>query len=167
MATNELKDLTPGQLKARWRRAVEERSCRFLLVHVSPNDSLPAYLDGLSELRRDFVSAGGRLPGQAAGIMGTAPFFRRRLAPLAALLAAILTPVGALLFGLRKKRWNAFALILVITLSGSCLAAALADSPLTRVEIEPFRGIKAAFFLAWLGSFFCLYTWDELKISCL
>jgi hypothetical protein len=164
VAANELRDLTPEQLKARWRRAVEERSCRFLLVHVSPNDSLPAYLDGLSALRQDLVKRGWTIAWPRPRMTWMPPSFaQRRLAPVAALSVAILAPVAALVFGLRKKCWIAFAQILAITIGGSCLAAAIADSPLTRVEIEPFRGIKLAFLLAWLGCLFCLYTWDELK----
>jgi hypothetical protein len=164
IAPNELKDLTPGQLQARWRRAVEERSCRFLLIHVSPNDSLPAYLDDLSALRQDCVKRGWEIAWPRPRMSWTLPSFaQRRLAPVAALLAAILTPVTALLLGLRKRHWDAFAHILLITLGGSCVTAALAESPLTRIEIEPFRGIKIAFLMAWLGCFLCLYTWDELK----
>jgi len=164
IAPNELKDLTPGQVLARWRRAVEERSCRFLLVHVSPNAALPAYLDGISALRQDFVKRGWEIAWPRPRMTRSFPSFsQRRLAPWAAFFVAILTPVAALLFGLRKKSWEAFAQIFLITLGGSCVTAALADSPLTRIEIEPFRGIKIAFLAAWLGCFLCLYTWDELK----
>ena len=41
--------------------------------------------------------------------------------------------------------------------------AAIADNPLTRVEVIPFKGTKAAFALAWLGSFLSLYSWNEIK----
>ncbi len=41
--------------------------------------------------------------------------------------------------------------------------AAVAQNPLTRLEIVPFKGIKLAFSLSWLGCFLWLYSWKEIK----
>jgi len=164
IAANELKDLTPDQQNARWRRAVEERSCRFLLVHLSPTDSLNSFLAALSSLRGTFES--GRWVFDWPGPRRTwkfPSFANRQLAPAAALLLAVFTPVFALRAGLRKPSGFSFAIIIVLTFLGACTTAAIADNPLTRLEIVPFRGIKLAFVFAWLGSFLSLYSWPELK----
>jgi hypothetical protein len=162
--TNELRDLTPAQVQARWRRAVEERSCRFLLVHMSPTDSLNSFLTGLSSLRATFLSEGWVFAWPVPRPSWSFPsIVKRQLAPAAAFCLAILTPVLALRAGLRTKHAAAFILIVSLTFLGACATAALADNPLTRLEVMPFRGIRAAFVMAWFGSFLSLYSWNELK----
>ena len=46
---------------------------------------------------------------------------------------------------------------------GGMLVAAVAYGPETRFEIIPFRGIKAAIVISWLGSFGLLYSVKELR----
>lgn len=162
--SNELKDLTAAQQTARWRRAVEERSCRFLLVHLSPSDSFATFLSALSSLHDDLQAQRWTFDWPAPRQSWTLPTALQRLiAPPAAFLLAMVTPILALGAGLRKKSYAAFTRILGITLAGASVTAALADNPWTRIEVIPFRGIRLAFALAWLGSFVLLYSWDEWK----
>jgi len=160
----ELKDLTPAQQAARWRRAVEERTCRFLLVHVSPNDSLTMFLAALSSLHDDLLAQRWSFDWPEPRKSWNLPSALQSLiVPPAAFLLAIVTPILALRSGLRKKTYASFARIMGITLVGASLTAALADNPWTRLEVTPFRGIRLAFALAWFGSFVLLYSWEEWK----
>ena len=47
----ELKDLSDAQQLSRWRRAVNERSCRFLLFHMAPSDSLVGFLSNVHAMQ--------------------------------------------------------------------------------------------------------------------
>ena len=160
--SNELKDLIPSQQAARWRRAVEERSCRFLLVHVSPNDSLATFLAGLSSLHDSLLAQRWAFAWPEPRRTWKIPSALQRLiAPPAAFLVAIITPILALRTGLRKKSYASFVRILAISLIGASLTAALADNPWTRIEVVPFRGVRLAFALGWFGCFILQYSWEE------
>jgi hypothetical protein len=158
----ELKDLRPDQQLARWSRALEERSCRLLLVRMAANDSQASFyaaLDGVSGL----LKRGGwqaafpkpRLTWSAPG----APQTKARL--LLAFGIVCLSPFVALWWA-RGKPW-AFAWIVAGSLAGALIAAAIADTPLTRIQVLPFRGVKAAFLFSWLLAIPALYSWDELR----
>ena len=161
----ELKDMNSIKESSRWRRAVSERSCRFLLFHVSPGDTFATYLENIFSMRKYFLRHGWEIDWPQARPAGTfATFAERHLAPLMALVVAILAPIAALRFGMSTARpWKSFFFITGLTLVGACIMAALADNPLSRLEITPFRGVKLAFALGWAGSFGVLYTWHEVK----
>jgi hypothetical protein len=165
IAPNELKDLTPAQQRSRWRRAVEERSCRFLLLHAAPGDTPSGYLQGLTTLREYFQNQGWIWGWPAPRSSWSTPgWMARQVTPWLALLTAIFTPLAALRLGWGKKTTaGSFATIFLVALLGASLTAALADNALTRVEIMPFRGIKAAFLLGWMGSFLSLFSFDEFR----
>ncbi len=164
IASNELRDLSPAQQISRWRRAVDERSCRFLLLHVSPTDSFSGFLDSVSALQQDLVRQGWSLSWPKPRVSWTVPSFaERHLAPILALLLAILFPILALGSSLGRKPWVSYFRIFSLTLIGACIVAAVAQNSWTRLEIVPFRGIKAAFAFAWLGAFAVLYPWKEIK----
>jgi hypothetical protein len=131
---------------------------------MRPTDSLDSYLASLSSLRDSFSSEGWVLSWPESRLAWAFPgFLKRQVFSIAALLLAIVTPILALRAGLRSKGTAAFGLIVSLTFMGACATAALADNPLTRIEILPFRGIKLAFIVAWFGAFLSLYSWVELK----
>jgi len=163
IAPNELKDMTDRQQTSRWRRAVEERTCRFLLLHMSPNDTISDYLANVTAVRRNLTVHGWQMAWPLARRSWASPTRLSQLAASAlALLAAIGAPILALRVGLRDHPWKSFTYITGLTLLGACLMAALADNPLTRLQIIPFTGIKVAFAGAWAGSFLLLYPWSEI-----
>ncbi len=160
--SNELKDLTQPQ--ARWRRAVQERACRFLLFHISPTDNLTSYLDNVRLTQRDLMAHGWTTAWPKTRVTWTVPgFLQRNLGQLLALGLAILLPVVALRIAIPKNPWNGYMQVIVLTFLGACVVAALAENSLTRIEVIPFRGIKLAFVGAWVGSFFMLFSWRELR----
>jgi hypothetical protein len=162
--TAELKDLTDEQERSRWRRAVEERSCRFLLFHMAGSDTLTSYFENIYSMAQDFTRRGWVIGWPRPRVGWSFPsFVERQLDPWLALLLAILVPVGALRLGQGENLWASYAKITFLTLVGACVMAALADNPLARIEIVPFRGVKLAFALAWAGSFLVLYSWKEIK----
>jgi hypothetical protein len=161
---NELRELTEWQQGARWRRAVEERSCRFLLFHISPNATLPSFLENLYATRQDFLRRGWEMGWPKPRLTWSDPSgFDRRVGPWLALLMAILAPLLALRFGLRDNPWVSSAVIAGLTLLGACVVAAAAQNPFTRVEILPFRGVKTAFILSWIGCILWLYRGVDWK----
>jgi hypothetical protein len=143
---------------------VEERSCRFLLFHLSGSDSLTGYFEKISSFSQDFTRYGWVIAWPKPRVGWSFPsFVERQLNPWLTLLLAILVPVAALRFGQGENLWASYAKITLLTLVGACVMAALADNPLARIEIVPFRGVKLAFALAWVGSFWMLYPWREIK----
>jgi hypothetical protein len=164
IAAIELKDLTADQQQSRWLRAVQERSCRFLLFHVSPSDSVSSFLENLSGVRQTLRRHGWDIAWPKPRLTWSFPTFaQRQLGPVAALLLAIGVPVWALRLSLSKTPWVSYFQILLVTLVGACIMSAVAENPLTRLEIIPFRGIKLAFAMAWGGSFLTLYPWKEIE----
>jgi hypothetical protein len=164
IAPNELKELSPAQEQSRWHRAVQERSCRFLLVHMSPNDALPAFFETLYSLRQDLQRDGWKVGWPRPRIAWSVPSsLVLRLRSMVALLLAIALPMLVLRVTRRQKPSSALVQIFILTLLGACVVAAAADNPLTRIQITPFRGIKAAFALGWLGCFATLYSWKEIE----
>jgi hypothetical protein len=87
----------------------------------------------------------------------------QRVGSFLALLLAIAVPVVALKSGRQSNTWGSYVAVTLLTLGGACLMAAFADNPLTRMQIVPFRGIKLAFVSAWLGCFWSLYSWSEIR----
>jgi len=169
IAINELRELRGAQELARWRRAVSERSCRYLLVHASADQSLTDYLEHLAHLRETLEGDHVALGWPAAHThWKSTPFWYRSLALLFAWIALALGPLFALSLGLKKFRsrpdgWGTtFALICSVTLAAGLVAAACANLPETRLQIMPVRGIKLAFLVGWLGSIFLLFRPDEL-----
>jgi hypothetical protein len=160
----ELKDLTPAQERSRWLRAVQERSCRFLLFHMAPNDSLTSYFERVYAMRQALIHDGWEIGWPVLRMSWTFPsLMERQVNPFLALLVAIVAPILALRAGRLKNLWSAFLTIVVVSLAGACVMAALSDNPLARIEIVPFRGVKLAFALAWLGCFLAVYPYHELK----
>jgi hypothetical protein len=169
---NELKDLNADQQIARWRRAVEERSCRMLLVHVPPNASLEDYLSGVQSVADQLIQDGWILgfPRPRPSWPRVSDWINLAFA-LLAWIVAVLSPVVAF-----RSQWPlpafsdkvsssllTFAKISGITWGGALLVAALAQNPYTRLEISPFRGIKLAFVVSWLLCLFFLYHWSEVR----
>jgi len=161
----ELKDMTPDQEFLRWRRAATERSNRILLMHVAPGDSWPGFLKKIALLRDDLTSHGW-VPGfpRARLYWRDLSALQRMVYPWLAFLIAVITPLIALQRGRAMSTpYDAFLRITLITLVGSVVMTAIAQNPETRLEITPFRGIKAAFLLSWVGSIFILYSWEEIR----
>jgi hypothetical protein len=166
--TAELKDFSEDQETFRWHRAVEERSCRFLLVHTSPNDSLPTFFDRLTRLGIDLQKRGWSLGWpMPRPTWSSSSFMQRRVAPWLALGVAILAPLVALRLStarqLGARHQMSFWAMSLGTVGGACVAAAIAQSPETQLQITPFLGTKLAFLLTWGGSFFLLYRKEELR----
>ncbi len=161
---NEMKDLSQAREISRWRRSVDERNCRVLLIHVSPTDSPSTFLASISALRSDVMSRGRELAlPKPRMTWALPPPWIRKLGPLVALLGAILSPIAALMLGRTSNPWRSFFQISILTLIGGSMVAVIAENPWTRVEITPFRGVKAAFVLALAGCVLSLYSWEELK----
>jgi hypothetical protein len=161
----ELKDLTPEQETSRWRRAVQERSCRILLVHATPNDSTSEYFSHIARLRDDLVMQGWR-----TGLPSFRPSWRLRAdttgvpRSVLAFLVAMTFPWWGLRLALRQRNaLQGFLTVCLVTLIGGSVASTLALSPSTQLEIATFRGIKLAFLMGWVGSVFFLYSLEELK----
>ncbi len=164
IASNEYKDLSRGQEKARWVRAIRERTCRFALVRSSPEDSFESYLDRLASVRQLIESQGLQLAWPKARWTWSVPgLLEQRLSALLALLAAIATPIVALRYGLQKNPWVSFLSITLLCLAGASIVSILADNPLTRLQVVPFRGVKAAFLISWAGCFALLWGKDEAQ----
>jgi len=162
--SNELRDLTPDQEQSRWRRAVQERSCRFLLLHIAPADSLSGYLASIDILHQDLIRQDWIIAWPKPRTTWSSPsLFARRIAPLLALLLAIIVPIISLKEGTESMPMASYLKILFFTLIGASIMAAVAHNPLTRLEIVPFKGIKLAFALSWLGCLLWLYSWNEIK----
>ncbi len=161
---SELKDLKTSEERSRWFRAVQERSCRFLLVHIAPTDSLVRYFETLYALREDFTHQGWEIAWPKPRMEWSFPsFIERQGNPVLALLLAIVLPIAALRAGFGGPPWKSYVTIFVLTLAGACVVSALSDNPLSRIEVVPFRGVKLAFALAWIGCFASLYSREEIK----
>jgi len=171
----ELKDLSADQEIFRWHRAVLERSNRILLMHASPSDSWPGFLKKITSLRMDLAEQGWifKLPRNRV-YWNDISRLQRSVYPWLAFLLAIVTPWTALWQG---YSWTGFARLswveasyavflrmTLITLIGALVMTVLAQNPETRLEITPFRGIKAAFLLSWLGCIFILYSREEIRM---
>src|SRR6185437_14967261 len=169
----EAKDLSPAQERSRWRRAVEERSCRYLLPHVSPADSFDSFLIRISALRDELSGHGWILASPVSRAQWTAPSFLERWAcPWAAFLAALCVPFLGLRTVWRRMdpvasiSWiRAFLWTTLVSVCGGLLVAAIAQSPWTRLEIEPFRSVKLLFIVSWAACLFVLYSRTELNAA--
>ena len=125
---------------------------------------MTSFLDKLSSLRQDLSLHGWIIAWPAPRFSWSMPSGAvLQFSSLLAFLTAVFAPIIALRVSVKNRPGIAFAQILFLTFMGACLMAALADNPLTRVEIVPFRGIKMAFVLAWVGSLFSFYSWNEIK----
>jgi hypothetical protein len=172
----ELKDLTRLQELSRWRRSVEERSCRFLLIHTATNDSWTTFLDRLGQVSGEFSNTRWKLGFPRWRVFWKQPpAWRSALTALLATFLAILLPWISLRVSSEDlgnhqtsgslKAIRIFLVMSLLTMAGACVMAVLAETPASRLEIVPFRGIKFAFLFGWLGSLFSLYGWKELSRS--
>lgn len=172
ISSAELKDLTEDQIRARWKRAVGERSCRILLVHMGLQDSWPSFLERIDQLTSVLLeeqwTLGWPRPHATWSPVGTVG----RLASWLALIVAIISPWFALNFAWclargvdtsKAKRFGAFLLMTGATVLGGVVVAGLADNSLTRLQVMPFRGVKLAFLISWVGSVFFLYSRQEIE----
>ncbi len=167
---NELKDLSPEDQMARWTRAVQERMCRLLLVHASPTDSAPSFLDNLSQLSGKLRSLGyilrfpersstlnaGRTPPRADAVRSWLAFLLGLVAPL----------IGFFVWHSGDGKTNSFIVFIqisLLTVVWALVASVAADNPLTRLEIVPFHGIKLMFIFSWVCAVFLLYRIDEIR----
>lgn len=160
---NELKELTSETAQARWRRAVRERGCRYLLIHMSPDDSLATFITKIQALRDDLARA-----GYVSALPAVEPFWAEPsrglfLRSWLCLAIAILIPALALLYGRTGNAWSSFFAILLLTIAGASVMAAIADTPFTRLHVTPFRGVKMAVLLGWAGCFGVLFTIAECR----
>jgi hypothetical protein len=162
--TAELKDMTSGQELSRWQRAVHERACRCLLFRPAPTESWSNFLARLDALRRTLLQEGWtlELPAIQPTLYPT-PRLKLLIQLGLAFGIAALAPLLGLVMARSKKGWTAFFTVTFISLMGGLLVAAVAYGPETRFEIIPFRGIKPAIVISWLGSLAILYPWRELR----
>ncbi len=173
----EFKDSTWAQQKQRWIRAVDERMCRLLLMHVPPTLSGPRYLDELREFSEILNKRGFRLGFPEPRVYWPASVGRigRLLQPVAALLLAVFAPLFGLWWSVSNlvdgkvpvvHAWpmpvRQFLKLSALTLVGALFVAAVADHPYTRLEIVPFRGVKLIFVLSMLGALGLLFSREEL-----
>jgi hypothetical protein len=162
----ELKEMKRGPQMARWSRALNERSCRLLLVRLAPQDTLESFHAVLADLGK-MLKRQGLLPGLGWPRYSWQPpsFFQRNIAPWLAFLIVTLAPLLSLAWA--KATLNSwpqnFFRIIFGCLCGALVAAAVADSPLTRIEVVPFRGVKWSFLASWLIAGLVIYDWDELR----
>lgn len=168
ISTAELRDLTPGKEMARWRRAVEERSCRFLLMHPSGSDSLVSWLAHAKELREDLERRGWQMQWPSSRDFWQKPSGVPSLViSVLALGAALLTPLLSFYLFRTDPTSSAgvvpaYLKICLGTVAGACMVAAIAQTPEAQLQIAPFRGIKLAFLGGWIGSIFLIYRSDEM-----
>src|SRR5205085_2425826 len=130
----ELKDLKPAQQWARWKRAVQERSCRLLLVRMGSADSRQSFFSNLANLSTRLTQQGWRISFPNPRLTWTGPnWLQRQLAPWLALLVVCITPVMALRWGQeRQPSWRrVFLRVVAGSLVGALLAAAIAGNPWT------------------------------------
>jgi Ca2+/Na+ antiporter len=168
----ELKDLDANAEAARWRRAVDERSCRILLVHAGPNDGFHHLLGRIERLSEELTRRDWRLTRPWPHLMWQRlPGIVQKLLGWIALALAISFPWLALWGGLAVAKSQSspvasaalgFAFMSLVLMIGGSAVAALAQSPETRIQVIPFRGIKASFLMSWLGAIFILYSPREL-----
>ncbi len=164
IAVPELREMRPEQEMARWRRAALERSCRFLLVHASPDQSMAHYLAHVSDLKQVIQQAGLSLgwPMTHAHWKPTPAWFVSLMLFLAFGVAAAGPLLGFLAMPKKAHPLMQFFVISAVTLACALTAAALANGPETRLQTTPFRGVKVAFLIGWLGSFFAVYPMSEI-----
>jgi hypothetical protein len=171
--SSELKDLPPGAELARWRRAVQERSCRILLFHASPNDAWPTYLSRLNDLH-NWLQRDGWATAIPAGHpvwRATRTLQRWGMAFFAFWAASVAPLIGLVLVGGKIRRGSRgsrspltlFWTLSLLTVLGALVVAALADRPEMRLQLTPFPGVKISFLLSWFGSIFVLYEWKEIR----
>jgi hypothetical protein len=163
--STELVTLKPAQQRARWQRAVEERSCRLLLVRIAPGDSRASFLLTLSGLHDLLQNHKWEIGFPEPRSWSDPNGLQRRVSPLAAFLIVCITPWFALRWAKEAMpRWPLVLMrVALVSLAGALLAAAVAGTPWTRVEIIPFRGVKWAFLFSWLSIGSLLYTRREFK----
>ena len=172
----ELKDLSDAEELNRWRRAVEERTCRFLLIHTSPSDSWPGFLERLGRINGNFENSRWAMGFPRWRVSWKVPSsLRTGGAAVLAWLLAISVPWISLRrgYGWIEERDSLSTLrtlkiflgMSFITIAGACLMAVLAETPLSRLEIVPFHGIKFVFLLGWVGCVYVLYGWKEIQHS--
>jgi hypothetical protein len=162
--TAELKDLSASQELSRWQRAVHERSCHCLLFRPAPYESWNDFLLRLDTLRRSLIRDGWELalPPVHTGWMSSS--HRKLLMYLGmAFGVAAFAPLVGLWWAGPYAGWRAFIGVTLFALAGGAIAASLASLPETRLELIPFRGIKAALIIPWLGAILVLYPWEELR----
>jgi hypothetical protein len=162
----ELKDLKPDAALARWHRAVEERACRLLLVRMAANDSKESFLAFLSALNDRLERHRWRMAFPLPRVSwGAVTRFQRMISPLASFGVVCLAPwVGLSWAWLAMPRWKtAFLRVVLGCLAGALIAAAIAQTPLTRIEVLPFRGVKWAFVFSWSVLVVLLYPLAELR----
>lgn len=162
--TAELKDMRPAQQEARWLRAVQERSCRILLFRPAPSESWSMFLTRLDGLRRALIREGWTLHLPEPHLTWLPTPYRVQWARSAvAFFFAVFAPLLGIALARRRQGASGFLTVVLVSWAGALLVAAAANMPETRLELMPFRGIKAALILPWLGSFIVLYPPSELK----
>ena len=143
---------------------MHERACRCLLFRPAPAESWSDFQERLSALRRALLQDGLELALPPVNPAWTASAHGTLLIRLGAAFAvAALAPLLGLWLMRPYSGWRAFAGVALLALIGGALAAALANVPETRLELIPFRGIKAALVIPWLGALLVLYPPAELK----
>jgi hypothetical protein len=162
----EQKDLKPAQQWARWHRAVNERACRLLLVRMGSSDSRQIFFSGIASLRARLVQEGWNIGFPLARLTWSLPNrLQRSAAPLIAFGVDCLTPALALRWG--RDHWPAwrgvFWRIVIGSLVGGLLAAAIAGNAWTRIEVVPFRGVKWGFLIGWMLPLALLYDLSEVR----
>ena len=166
ISASELRELSPGRQAARWRRAIEERSCRLLLVRMAPNDTMESFQAQIAmvsnAIKRCRLQASFPRPRAAWTAKTPGPMV---WSPWIALAIVCLAPPLALGWARNAfPRWRSvFFRTAAASLLGAFLAAAVADHPYTRLSIVPFRGVKAAFLISWGLSLLVLYERAELR----
>jgi len=170
--TAEMKDLSPAAERSRWLRAVEERSCTLLLIRPGPADSWDGFLSRIQTLHEALAEQNWRVERSLAYSPATAtPALYLKIRLLLAWGVAVCAPlvalyVGWMLIQQKYSGWLAFSVTLSITLAGALVLSSLSWMTETRLQLTPFRGVKAAIILPWLFSGLLLFSlregWDSI-----
>jgi hypothetical protein len=138
----ELRKLGPEESKARWLRAVRERSVRLLYMHLLPEETAAENLEKIRSLTGG-LRAMGFQTGLSTGV--TAPVHGTLWRQAAGGVAAITFPLAGLWAAIRGRGLSPggrFLLMSAITGSGGLLIGALGYCLPLMNGIELFRGVK-------------------------
>lgn len=156
------KNTNPLYWVPRWKRAVMERSSRFLLAHCWPQASVD---DNLAQVRAiaQTVRRAGFVAGDACP-----PVYpsrqTRQLYLVAALLCAVLFPLMSLAAGLKiDKGFESFIIMNCITLAGGLTVAACLSDTVFMQKVVDVPAVKISIFLPLLLAVFIVYPWTEIK----
>lgn len=161
-------------LTQRYLRAVRERGCRLLYIHMLPSQGIKGNLEMLKELSTRLIQNGfilGKTTPPFSDFNNFSSPSRRVILwfrSLAALLIAIAIPVMALRTGLRlasngTKIILAFLTITSVTLTGALMIGSLLSNREFMLGLETIHGIKAAMILPVIGTVFLVFSRDTLR----